>query len=55
MSTYQKEDFDDEDFIPFKDQKEFDWSDVTPVKQYQGEITVMHFKYPPDCKKHQFL
>jgi len=47
--------YENKNFIPFKEIKEHDWSDVVPIKQYDGEIPIMNFKYPDDCIIHSLI
>lgn len=41
--------YEHDNFVPFLQLQEYDWSDVTPIEQYDGEIPILNFKYPDDC------
>lgn len=36
-------------FIPFKERKDYDWSDITPLTQDINSVPVLKIKYPAEC------
>lgn len=47
MSSFHHDDDEEEEILQVKD---YDWSDITPIKQEDGPDPVAVINYDPECK-----